>query len=624
MKTSIALLFSGLAVQQVSATWNREAKHFNTPKYNNNECTEKQKGGFNWGDLPTGNFNNYGDFNFKGGSGNWNCANSFGKRDALTKRTFNSKCIKNKVKKDKPAQFDCGDKKKEGFSVKEIEVSVEFDCDLEFHYKMPDNSICKQVKRCSKQGTLVKNTQCGGAKSVDVYLGRHEQKSREDCEIGFHRIDFDCNPGYTPPKKPSQPPPSQPASSKPASSKPTPPASSSKPASSYPASQPPSPPSSKPASQPASSYPASQPPAPPSSKPASSQPGPSQPASSQPGSSQPPASSKPASSAPGSSYPASQPPQTSSRPAETPKTGASTKPTPSSSFGSVPYGNSTRAYPPPATSVPVATTLSSKGPVPSSPPTGYTPPECLPKCLNTWLEIESDCKDNTDSNCYCKNPNFTKEVIECVAAWSKNDEETQEALQYLIGICAPFVPKNPGLITDCPTNIPINPTKPVATPTGGASSGPAPPVTTPAPTGGNPPKGPVTQITYQTTVTVPCGCGVPGSSTASTISTVITVPQVVFTTNTPAQPPAPGVTPTQQPPVVLIPGTPTAVPAITTGAPYPTPSNGLPSNFGTVTIPGRNGTATTSRIAQFTGAASSVNIGIQPALFGAVLAFFAL
>ncbi|KAH7138935.1 hypothetical protein B0J11DRAFT_29102 [Dendryphion nanum] len=610
MKTSVAFLVSGLAAQQVSATWNLGAKHFNTPQYNNNECSEKQKGGFNWGDLPTGNFNNYGDFSFKGGSGSWSCANSFGKRDALTKRTFNSKCIKNKVKKDKPANFDCGDKKKDGFSVKEIEVSVEYDCDLEFHYKMPDNSICKQVKRCSKEGTLVKNTQCGGAKSVDVYLGKHEQKSRDDCEIGFHRIDFDCNPGYTPTKKPSQPPPSQPASSKPASSKP---------ASSYPASLPPSPPSSKPASStPAPSAPAS-------SAPASSAPASSAPASSAP------ASSAPASSKPISSYPASLPPQTTSKPAETPKTGPPSQPTPPSTYAThLPYGNSStpigsKPYTPP--SVPGtssgAVASSSQLPVPSSPPKpevpGYTPPECLPKCLNTWLEIKSDCKDNTDSNCYCKNPDFTKDVIECVAAWSKNDKETQEALQYLIGICAPQVPQNPGLITNCPSNIPLNPTSP-ATPTG-APSGSAPAVT-PAPSGGAPPAGPVTQITYKTTVTVPCGCGVPGSSIVSTISTAITVPQVVFTTNTPAQPPAPGVTPTEQP-VALVPGTPTAVPAITTGAPYPTGGNGVPT-FGTITIPGRNGTASPTRPAQFTGAASSVVIGFQPALFGAILAFFAL
>ncbi|KAF2191361.1 hypothetical protein K469DRAFT_534632, partial [Zopfia rhizophila CBS 207.26] len=193
MKASIALVVSGLAAQQVTATWDRFAPKFKSPQYNNNECSDKQKGGFDWNDLPTGGFSGYGDFNFGGG---WTCANSFGKRDSLTKRTFNSKCIKNKVGKQKPAAFDCGEKKKEGFSVTEFQVSVEYDADLEFHYKMPDNSVCKHVASCKKEGTTVKNTQCGGAKSVEVYLGNHNQKGKEDCEIGFHHIGFDCNPGY--------------------------------------------------------------------------------------------------------------------------------------------------------------------------------------------------------------------------------------------------------------------------------------------------------------------------------------------------------------------------------------------------------------------------------------------
>jgi len=44
MRTSLALLLSGLAAQQVSATWNRSPGKFNSPEYNNNECSDKQKG----------------------------------------------------------------------------------------------------------------------------------------------------------------------------------------------------------------------------------------------------------------------------------------------------------------------------------------------------------------------------------------------------------------------------------------------------------------------------------------------------------------------------------------------------------------------------------------------------
>jgi hypothetical protein len=48
MKGSIALLIGSFAAQQVSATWDRQATNYNTPTYNNNQCSDKQKGGFNW------------------------------------------------------------------------------------------------------------------------------------------------------------------------------------------------------------------------------------------------------------------------------------------------------------------------------------------------------------------------------------------------------------------------------------------------------------------------------------------------------------------------------------------------------------------------------------------------
>ena len=129
MKASAALLFSGLA----AATWDRNANHFSSPDYNNNECSSKQSSGYDWSDLSTGSFSSYDDFNFSGGSSGWSCSNSFGKRDSLTKRSFNSKCITNTVGKDTGASLDCSSKQ-DGFSVKQIQVSVEFDCNLEFHY----------------------------------------------------------------------------------------------------------------------------------------------------------------------------------------------------------------------------------------------------------------------------------------------------------------------------------------------------------------------------------------------------------------------------------------------------------------------------------------------------------
>ena len=111
MKATYALLVTGLASHQVAATWDF-FDNFNTPYYSNNECSDKQKGGFNWSDLTDGeSVSGYGDFNFSGG---WKCSNSFGKRDSLTKRTFGSKCITNTVSKQKPASFGC---EKRGFSI---------------------------------------------------------------------------------------------------------------------------------------------------------------------------------------------------------------------------------------------------------------------------------------------------------------------------------------------------------------------------------------------------------------------------------------------------------------------------------------------------------------------------
>jgi hypothetical protein len=246
MKTTYALL-AGLVSQQAAATWSVSGKPFSSPQYANNECSDKQKSGFDWSDLQDGASNfQYGDFDF---SKNWKCSsNKVGKRDLLTKRTFGPKAILNKCTKQQPASFGC-DKRAGGFSITTIDVSVEFDVEIDLHYTMNDGSKCQQKHvPCKKDGSTIQNTQCGGAKSVDVYLGSRYQGDKSSCEIGLHHIGFDCNgatpykppppPQYTPPPPP--PPPevksSKAVSSKPAATTPAakssaaqPPASSSKP-----------------------------------------------------------------------------------------------------------------------------------------------------------------------------------------------------------------------------------------------------------------------------------------------------------------------------------------------------------------------------------------------------------
>jgi hypothetical protein len=507
-------------------------------------------------------------------------------------------------------------------------VSVEFDCELEFHYKMPDKSICKHVSPCKKDGTTVQNTQCGGAESVEVYLGNHDQPDKEDCEIGLHHIGFDCNPPYQPPSQPSPPP----VESQPASTTSEVVESTTQQASSTTSdivettsavvestSEAPQTTTQPPVETPFTThgiYTNS------SSTAVYSAPPPPEESSSVVLTTESPATSTdiPGYSAPPPEQSSTEIPGYSAPPPEQSSTeipGYSAPPPEQSSTDIPGYS----APPPETSAVPSSTgaiPTSEAVPVPSSPATpegpGYTPPEVLPKCMDTWIEVNTKCKDNTDSNCYCSNPDFTKNVIDCVSAWS-TDAQIKEALQYLIGICASYVPTNPGIITNCPSDINNPPTPPTA----GVTTGTAPIETTAAAVIPPAPTGPVTTITYMTTATVPCSTG---GSTVTTISTEVTVPQVIFHTQTPG-PEVPGATPSA--PVELVPGTaPPPVPAQTTGAPYP-----IPSGLTTATLPFASGTGTAGNGTappEFTGAASSMNTGLKPAgvIVGAVLAFFAL
>ncbi|KAM3471290.1 hypothetical protein MY5147_005922 [Beauveria neobassiana] len=123
-------------------------------------------------------------------------------------------------------------------------------------------------------------------------------------------------------------------------------------------------------------------------------------------------------------------------------------------------------------------------------------PESVPKCLKMWLDEAKECKkDNTDAACYCKNSNFTDKVFGCLGAYSGNDQNVADAINFFQGICAEHVGENPNIATGAETII-ITAT-PTAQPTGG-----------------------VTTITVSTTITE--------SSTTRVINTQIPVPQVTF------------------------------------------------------------------------------------------------
>jgi hypothetical protein len=70
----------------------------------------------------------------------------------------------------------------------------------------------------------------------------------------------------------------------------------------------------------------------------------------------------------------------------------------------------------------------------------------LPQCLNTWM-FQANCKDNKDYPCYCKNPELITNVMGCVKAWAKDESDSKTAATFLMGLCAPFVPQNPAIIT---------------------------------------------------------------------------------------------------------------------------------------------------------------------------------
>ncbi|GIJ87917.1 hypothetical protein Asppvi_006830 [Aspergillus pseudoviridinutans] len=145
---------------------------------------------------------------------------------------------------------------------------------------------------------------------------------------------------------------------------------------------------------------------------------------------------------------------------------------------------------------------------PSSVPSAPCP-NVVPKCINTWLSLLPKCNSNSDASCFCPSSEFTDKVIACVQSWGASQSEVQAALSYFTGICAAYVPQNPGIVTAIPTTITLVPTVTptgvnavTAQPTGGATATPTgAAAVTPAPHASS---APCTTITYSSyTVTVP-------------------------------------------------------------------------------------------------------------------------
>ena len=274
----------------------------------------------------------------------------------------------------------------------------------------------------------------------------------------------------------------------------------------------------------------------------------------------------------------------------------------------------------------------------SSAPHNYPTPNCpdlLPRCLNTWM-YTSGCKDNSDSDCFCKNVEFINNVMGCISAWSESEEDTQAAASYLMGICAPHVPSNPAIITACPSTVTPGPSPSGYTPA--ASSPPVSAVPVPsssaAPTsyshGPASPEqtAPCTTITYSSSAVVPAtystgpsaGYTYPGSSYTTEIVTTVTVPQVQFTTATVTS----AGTTTKS--VGLGAGQPSSVAAYTTPAAsapgaYGSSAGAVGTSFGTSWAPSASGSY--SPIAA-TGEGAKVGSGLAGLALGAIAALAAL
>ena len=100
--------------------------------------------------------------------------------------------------------FSC--QENDSMSIDQMQVSSTQDTDLECHYGMPDGSTCKEYHSCQSGGSVIQNTQCGGATSVTFKPG---QNAPPGCSIGVHSVGFNCGPAsstvpsYSTPTPPS-------------------------------------------------------------------------------------------------------------------------------------------------------------------------------------------------------------------------------------------------------------------------------------------------------------------------------------------------------------------------------------------------------------------------------------
>ncbi|KAJ5115938.1 hypothetical protein N7456_000286 [Penicillium angulare] len=473
------LLFGATALAHPKGLWWGTDYCYPSPDNTDNSCSPSQHTGFDWSELANGDNWSFEGFNFNGFSAKEGC------------RASGGKCIEGKLSQDDDWAIQI-DAEQAPFSVRNFHLSTSRKADVIITYGLADGSSCHQVASVSPSGSDVTNDQCGGAVSVQFQLAAFDQYGDVDLEL--NQIGFDCSTGPKPPGPLVVPPSPSPSYSHPAYTMSTLSAEWT----------------------PSSSIPVH---------------------FSAPTSNPPPMTTSTVWSTVVSTVTKCHSTVTDCPAHSTVLTSFTTSSTtvcPVQPTTTDPIKYTSHTIPLPAeTTAPVT--------VPTIPGPPETPacPAIVPKCLNTWLDIPH-CTSNSDAACFCPSHEFTTKFESCVHAWSSSQEETNSALSYFAGICAPYIPQNPNIIslvpTSTPTTTPLHPIQPSA----------SNPVETVAPTASIP-EPPCTTVSWSSiTATVPhvgfstsagpsttvvglvTGNGTPGSRTSApsvpTMTSVIVVP----------------------------------------------------------------------------------------------------
>ncbi|KAL8862078.1 MAG: hypothetical protein Q9178_001533 [Gyalolechia marmorata] len=206
-----ALLALGLAVRQTAATSWTDAQTYRNPSNTNNQCVGDQSKGLGFEDRSNGDLGNYGALEWQ----NLRCTDGLQKRtsgpyengslDNAPEGFAGGRCASGTASKDVDSspKFSCGSDQK-GMSIDNIHVSTSETTEIELHYGYENGDICKQTETCSPAGRIIKNKQCGDAKSVTVKLSDADKK--DNCEVGIHSVGFNCGPASSKPPVPSATP----------------------------------------------------------------------------------------------------------------------------------------------------------------------------------------------------------------------------------------------------------------------------------------------------------------------------------------------------------------------------------------------------------------------------------